>query len=116
MRKVTALLLHSPLNTTFFRKNLPCGTKTTAGLGEAQALAHAARKALVESVLPSALAPRLTTLYVAAAAAAAAEDKAAWDMNVTKMIMRGIRATTLQGRIAILVGRYKQGQIKSVVN
>ena len=42
----------------------------TAGLMEAQALAHAARKALVPSVLPSGLAPKLSTLTVRGSAMA----------------------------------------------
>ncbi|POO01540.1 hypothetical protein TorRG33x02_028470 [Trema orientale] len=71
MRKVIALFLHCPLNTTFFRKNLPAGTYMTAGLTDSQALAHADKKASVESVLPSPLAPKLTTLYVDTATAAA---------------------------------------------
>ena len=35
-----------------------------AGLTDAQAFVHALTKARVESVFPSALAPKLTTLYV----------------------------------------------------
>lgn len=43
----------------------------TAGLADPQALAHADKKALVESVLPSPLAPSLTTLNVDTSAALA---------------------------------------------
>lgn len=46
-----------PRKTRFPTKNRPFGTIMVVGLAEAQATCHAAKKALVESVEPSGLAP-----------------------------------------------------------
>lgn len=62
-----AVLLHFPRKFTLPTTNRPCGTLIVAGLGEEHALDHALRNAFVESVWPSDLAPKLTTLYVVAA-------------------------------------------------
>ena len=51
-----------------------------AGLVDAQAEAHALRKYLVESVLPSPLAPKFTTLYVRAVAIVD------WQKNVKRRV------------------------------
>lgn len=55
---MTDLRLHlAPSNTMLLNKNRPLGIDMVTALTEAQALAQTAAKALVESVLPSGLAP-----------------------------------------------------------
>lgn len=57
------LFLHGPVNVTDLIKNVPRGTDNVDGLTELHAAIHARRNAKLESVLPSPLAPKLTTLY-----------------------------------------------------